>query len=124
MTSIRPETAATPGDRPGGTAPVSKSTTRRTIQLDELVDAEPEQEPVPAPRATFTAPRPTDRLLRLAELAVGDWAPTLRDALLRTLIFAVILVALGVALGLEFAIAGGVVGLVAFLVGRRRGESR
>lgn len=118
MTRIRPEAATTPEDRREG------ATTRRVVQLDELAAAEQEREAAPALHATFTAPRPTDRLLRLAELVVGDWAPTLRDALVRVLIFAVILVALGIALGAEFALAGGAVGMTTFLIGRRRADSR
>jgi hypothetical protein len=64
-----------------------------------------------------------DRVLRVAERVVGDWAPTLREALVRVLLFVVVLVALGVAFGAEVAAAGAVVGFVMFLIGRRRAGS-
>jgi hypothetical protein len=65
-----------------------------------------------------------ERALRFAELAVGDWAPTLREALARLLVFAVVLVVLGFVFGAEVAAAGATVGFVMFLIGRRRSVSR
>ena len=94
---------------------------RRTVRL--AADVEPEPSETPAPRRPAShALRPVqrDRFLRVAERVVGDWAPTLREALVRVLVFAVVLVALGVTLGAEVAAAGAVVGFVMFLIGRRR----
>jgi hypothetical protein len=61
-----------------------------------------------------------DRLLRVAELVVGDWAPTLRAAALRVGFFILVLIAVGIAFGLPFALLGVAVGFVMFVVGRRR----
>jgi hypothetical protein len=94
---------------------------RRTVRL--AADAEPEPTTTPAPHRPVKhtlRPATLDRFLRVAERVVGDWAPTLREALVRVLVFAVVLVVLGLALGVEVAVAGAVVGLVMFLVGRRR----
>jgi hypothetical protein len=104
---------------------------RRVVQLAELAELA-EVENVPAPRAEYRpsvampAPAvtpPRDRWLRVAELVVGDWAPTLREALVRVLVFVVVLAALAVTLGGETAVLGAVVGFVMFLVGRRRAEA-
>lgn len=54
---------------------------------------------------------------------VGDWAPTLREALVRVLVFAVMLMALGLLLGTGVAAAGAVVGFLMFLIDRRRSGS-
>ena len=97
---------------------------RRTVRL--AADVEPEAAEAPAPRRPAShALRPAlrDRVLRVAERAVGDWAPTLREALVRVLVFAVVLVALGVTLGVWVAAAGAAVGFVTFLIGRRRAGS-
>jgi hypothetical protein len=103
---------------------------RRTVRLAADVEADTDVEAVasepPAPRRAAShalRPVPRDRVLRVAERVVGDWAPTLRDALVRVLVFAVLLVALGVALGVEVAAAGAVVGFVMFLIRRRRADS-
>ncbi|GAB1513821.1 hypothetical protein JCM33774_58630 [Actinophytocola sp. KF-1] len=94
---------------------------RRTVWL--AADAEPEPVTSPAPRHPAKhalRPASRDRFLRVAERVVGDWAPTLREALVRVLVFAVVLVALGLTLGVEVAAAGAAVGFVMFLIGRRR----
>jgi len=118
VTRIRPETAMTPEE--GRSADLERPV-RRTVRL--AADIEPEPSTNLAPRRPAThALRPAmrDRVLRVAERAVGDWAPTLREALVRVLVFAVVLVALGLTLGAEVAAAGAVVGFVMFLIGRRR----
>lgn len=117
----------TPDD--GKSAAPERTPPRRTVRL--AADVEPESAAVPAPRgpATHTL-RPTlhpalrERVLRVVELAVGDWAPTLREALVRVVVFAVLLVALGLVLGVGVAAAGAAVGLVMFLIGRRRSGPR
>jgi hypothetical protein len=113
--------------RPIDTKPTPK-TTRRVVQLAELAEVENVPAPRAAPRqASAPAPvvaAPRDRWLRAAELVVGDWAPTLREALVRVLVFAVVLAALAVTVGGEIAVLGAVVGFVMFLVGRRRAEPR
>lgn len=108
----------------GRSADLEQTPVRRTVRLA----AEPAPEPSvsPAPRRPEThalQPAMRDRFLRVAERAVGDWAPTLREALVRVLVFAVVLVALGVVLGVEVAAAGAAVGIVMFLIGRRRAGS-
>lgn len=89
--------------------------------------AEPARQTAPRERRVPTPPRrrpaTADRLLRTAELVVGDLAPTLRDALVRVLLFAVVLVVLGIALGAGVAVLGAAVGFVMFLLGRRRAGS-
>ncbi|MFI7680301.1 hypothetical protein [Actinophytocola sp. NPDC049390] len=97
---------------------------RRTVRL--AADAEPEPTTGPAPRLPAKhalRPATRDRFLRVAERVVGDWAPTLREALVRLLAFVVVLVALGLALGVQVAAAGAAVGFVMFLVGRRRTDT-
>lgn len=61
-----------------------------------------------------------DRLLRTAEQVVGDWAPTLRAAALRVVLFLLALGAVGIAFGIRFVLLGVAVGFVMFVVGRRR----
>jgi hypothetical protein len=63
-----------------------------------------------------------DRLLRVAERLVGDWAPTLRVAALRVVLFMLLLVAIGVAFGPELTALGAVIGFLTFLVGRAGGR--
>lgn len=118
VTRIRPETAMTPEE---GRSPDLERPVRRTVWLAADVEPEPTTSPAPSrPAKHALRPVTRDRFLRLAERVVGDWAPTLREALVRVLVFAVVLVALGVALGAEVAAAGAAVGVVMFLVGRRR----
>ncbi|MFL6126044.1 hypothetical protein [Actinophytocola sp.] len=77
----------------------------------------------PPARQDATPPRASarDRLLRLAELVVGDWAPTLREAGLRVVLFTFVLIAVGVAFGPGVGLLGAVVGFLTFLVGRAGG---
>jgi hypothetical protein len=94
---------------------------RRTVRLT-VPDGQTEQ-PAKRERRRMPAPRRAtakDRLLRVVELVVGDWAPTLREAALRVLLFTVVLVVLGIAFGGGVALLGGLVGFLMFLVGRRR----
>ncbi|WP_460404790.1 hypothetical protein [Actinophytocola sediminis] len=81
---------------------------------------------IPAPRTAsgrFALPISRDDWLRLAERAVGDWAATLRNALLLLLVFAVMVTLIGIAFGVESAAATTAVGLLVFLFGRRRDDS-
>lgn len=110
-------------NRPIDTDQIDKPAARRKVQLVEQTETQPEPATFPAPRAAVQKARPADRLLRVAERVVGDWAPTLREAFMRVLVFAVLVVCLGVALGGEMAVLGAVVGFVMFLVGRRRAGS-
>ncbi len=100
---------------------------RRTVRFGMPAENQPEQVPGPRPLPVVHSPRrgavQRDRVLRVAELVVGDWAPTLRAALVRVLVFVMVLVVLGLALGAQVALAGAAVGLVMFLVGRRRAGS-
>jgi hypothetical protein len=112
----------TPED--GRSADTQRTQARRTVKL--ATDVVPEPSATPASRRPAThALRPAlrDRVLRVAERAVGDWAPTLREALVRVVVFAVVLMVLGVVLGAEVAVAGAAVGLLMFLIGRRRSGS-
>ena len=129
MTTLGAGTAATPEEkRPAGTQ-LKKN--RRTVQLAELseVVVPPDPPPpvviIPESRHTGRSPLPTSRddWLRLAERAVGDWAATLRAALLLLLAFAGLILSIGIAFGLESAAAASAVGLLVFLAGRRRGGS-
>jgi hypothetical protein len=120
VTRIRLETTMTPEeDRHNHTEKQPK--TRRTVRLTTQGETQPEpattsrHRRVPEQRAALS-----DRLLRVAELVVGDWAPTLHEAFLRAVLFAVVVVALGVVLGAWVTVAGAFVGFVMFLVGRRR----
>lgn len=122
VTRIRPETAMTPEEE--RSADLARPA-RRTVRLAADVEPEPLTEmPAPARPASHTLrPAHRDRVLRVAERVVGDWAPTLREALVRVLVFAVVLAVLGVAFGAGVAAAGAAVGIVMFLIGRRRAGS-
>jgi len=61
-----------------------------------------------------------DSLLRVAERMVGGWAPTLRAAALRVVLFTLVLIAVGIAFGGGIALLGAALGVVMFLVGRHR----
>jgi hypothetical protein len=118
VTRIRPECTMTPEEN----RPPNIEQNRRAVRLP----APEEQKPsAPQERLTSTPPRTTnkDKLLRVAERVVADWAPTLREAALRILLFAVVLIVLGIAFGGEVALLGVVVGFLMFLVGRRRAGS-
>jgi hypothetical protein len=93
------------------------------VRFEAEPEALPEPATVPRPRpASHAVRRPPlrDRFLRHVEQLVGDWAPTLREAFVRVLVFAVFLVVLGITLGPAVAAAGAVVGFLMFLVGRFR----
>lgn len=131
MTSLGAGTAATPEEkRPIDTEPTTKGPNRRTVQLDELTEVEVPPDPpppvviIPESRANRRSlPISRDDWLRLAERAVGDWAATLRNALLLLLAFAGMIMLIGIAFGLESAAGATAVGLLVFLAGRRRGGS-
>lgn len=121
VTRIRPESTMTPEE--GRSADLERPV-RRTVRLEADIEPEPSASSVPRrPVRHALRPASRDRVLRVAERVVGDWAPTLREALVRVLVFAVVLVVLGIALGAEVAVAGAAVGFVMFLVGRRRTDS-
>ncbi|MGB3437544.1 MAG: hypothetical protein WBA97_02225 [Actinophytocola sp.] len=121
VTRTRPETAMTPEE--GRSAELERPA-RRTVRLAAAVEREPSTAPASRRPATHALrPATRDRVLRVAERVVGDWAPTLREALVRVVVFAVVLVALALTLGAEVAAAGAAVGFVMFLVGRRRAGS-
>lgn len=94
--------------------------TRRSVRLP--APEQPARHAVPQRRRAPVPARATmkDRLLRVAELVVGDWAPTLRAAALRVALFTLVLIGLGIAFGLPAVLLGAAVGFVMFLVGRRR----
>lgn len=121
VTRIRPESTMTPEE--GRSADLARPV-RRTVRLAAGNDPEPSAIPAQR-RPVHHALRPAarDRFLRVVERLVGDWAPTLREALVRVLVFAVILAVLAIALGVEVAAMGAAVGVVMFLVGRRRTDS-
>jgi hypothetical protein len=134
VTSLDPGTAPAPAEeraidlQQSGTRP----NRRRTVRLAELagLDESPEPPPppvvIPEPRADaghFSMPRSGDDWLRLAERVVGDWAATLRNALLLLLAFVAMVVSIGIALGVESAVAAAAVGLLVFLAGRRCGSA-
>ncbi|MFC4858198.1 hypothetical protein [Actinophytocola glycyrrhizae] len=121
MTRIRPEATMTPEEERSADL---ERPARRTVRL--AADFEPEPSANPAPRRPAThalRPATRDRVLRVAERVVGDWAPTLREALVRVLVFVVVLLVLGLVLSPGVAAAGAVVGFVMFLIGRRRTDS-
>jgi hypothetical protein len=66
-------------------------------------------------------PTTRDDWLVLAERAVGDWAATLRTALLLVLAVAAGLTMIAVAFGPEPALAAGFLAFLVFLAGRDRG---
>jgi len=95
---------------------------RRTVRLP--APDEPVQ-PTTQPARHAAAPARAsvrDRLLRLAELVVGDWAPTLREAALRVVLFTLVLIVVGIAFGVGVALLGALVGFLTFLVGRAGGR--
>jgi hypothetical protein len=75
------------------------------------------------PRAR-RVPVSADDWLRIAEWLIGDWAATLRTALLVVVLFVGALIAVGIAFGPQFAMLGGITGAVVFLVGRLGGVGR
>jgi hypothetical protein len=133
VTSLGPGTAPAPGQKRAiDLQQPSKRPNRRTVQLAELAELDDQPDPplppviIPQPRTEagrFSVPKSGDDWLRLAERVVGDWAATLRNALLLLLAFAAIAVSIGFAFGVESAAAAAAVGLVVFLAGRRWGGS-
>jgi hypothetical protein len=96
---------------------------RRTVRFTAPDEISPEPATAGLRDAHVPVPQRAvlkDRLLRVAERVVGDWAPTLLEAMLSVLLFVGVLVVLGIALGAWVAVLGAVVGLAMFLVGRRR----
>lgn len=136
MTTLRLETAATPdGNRSIDDEPVQA---RRTVRLQVLAESRDvaAQVPVQVPAARLPVqdqpvvrvrprarhlPVSADDWLRIAEWLIGDWAATLRTALLVLVLFAGVLTGIGFAFGPEFALLGGITGAVIFLVGRLGG---
>lgn len=134
MTSLRPGTDQTPGEkRPIDTTPKNVEG-RRIVRLTSLADvdvsqdAPPSVEVVPAPRhrhrrRAAALPTSRDDWLVLAERVVGDWAATLRVALLLVLTVAAVLTVIGVVFGAGIALASALIVLIVFLAGRRRDGS-
>jgi hypothetical protein len=90
------------------------------------VDTTPAVRPVPERGARHRASRglavPTSRddWLVLAERVVGDWAATLRTALLLVLALAAAIMVIGLVFGLGAALATAFLALIPLLAGRRR----
>ncbi|HWM06083.1 MAG TPA: hypothetical protein VNP92_27380 [Actinophytocola sp.] len=128
MTSLDPGTGPTPGEnRAIDTPPISKG--RRTVRFTARADADarPDEHPqveaaIPAPRSGRGLALPTSRddWLVLAERAVGDWASTLRSALLILLVVAGAIMAVGIVFGAAAALASAGIVLLVYLVGRQR----
>jgi hypothetical protein len=93
--------------------------TRRSVRLP--APEEPPRPAVPRQGREQVPARATlkDRLLRAAELVVGDFAPTLRVAAQRVVLFILALIAVGIVFGIPFVLLGVAVGFVMFIVGRR-----
>jgi hypothetical protein len=99
------------------------------VRLAALPDMDATPEPPPrresggAHRARRRRVFPTSRddWLVLAERVVGDWAATLRTALLLVLAVAAVLTMVGVAFGPEPALAAAFLAFLVFLAGRDRG---
>jgi hypothetical protein len=137
VTSLRRGAGPTPEEnRPIETTSATKpkSSGRRSVRFTGHHDLETTPEPPTRPepgsahgahraarRRAFPASR--DDWLVLAERVVGDWAATLRGALLLVLAVGVGLIGIGVAFGLRPALATAFVALIVFLAGRRRSDS-
>jgi hypothetical protein len=100
---------------------------RRTVRLTSLADVEstPARPRVSESRGAHRAVRasalPTSRddWLVLAERAVGDWAATLRVALLLFLAVAAGIMVIGILFGTGPALATAFLALLVFVAGRR-----
>ena len=68
-------------------------------------------------------PTSRDAWLVLAERVVGDWAATLRAALLLVLAVAAAIMVIGLVFGIGPALATAILALLVFLGGRHRGGS-
>jgi len=77
-----------------------------------------------AHRRARALPWSRDAWLVLAERMVGDWAATLRAALLLALSVASVIMVIGLLFGLGAALATTFISLLIFLVGRRRDSVR
>jgi hypothetical protein len=107
---------------------------RRTVRLAELPDeltdvaSTPDRRRQPVSGGAHRAARPhalptsRDDWLVLAERAVGDWAATLRAALLLFLAVAAVIMVIGIVAGVGPASAAAFLFLLLFLAGRRRGR--
>src|SRR6266536_2405157 len=119
VTRTGPETTMKPEEnRPTNTE--RQPQTRRSVRLP--APEEPARHTVPRQRHVPDPARSTmkDSLLRVAERMVGGWAPTLRAAALRVVLFTLVLIAVGIAFGGGIALLGVALGVVMFLVGRHR----
>jgi Flp pilus assembly protein TadB len=106
----RDESRPTDAERP----PKNRRTVRFTVSEEPEQSADRQVRRAPVPRPAMMR----DRLLRMAEMVVGDLAPTLRVALVRVLLFVVVLVVLGIALGVEVALLGAALGFAMVLAAR------
>jgi hypothetical protein len=128
VTRLEPGAApSTEGNRPIDT-PNGPTPRRRRVRLAALphVDVTPEaptRRESGAHRAGGGRGFPTSRdaWLVLAERVVGDWAATLRTALLLVLAVFAVLAMIGVAFGPEPAFAAAFLAFLVFLAGRDRG---
>lgn len=89
-----------------------------------------------SPRSSVAPSRPSkiknlryllirDRVLRIAEYAIGGWAPTLRAAFLILAIFVAVVVVVGITLGFGGALVGALVsGIALYRVGRSTVSAR
>jgi hypothetical protein len=131
VTSLKPGAAPRPEEnRPIDTPPTSKVSRRRIVRLTAIADATP---PPAAPRTDEvrpsgprhargrSLPSSRDDWLVLAERVVGDWAATLRSALLLGLAVTAVIMVIGLVFGTGAALATTFLALLVFLAGRRRG---
>lgn len=92
-------------------------------EVDASPEPPPRRESGGAHRASRRRLLPTTRddWLVLAERVVGDWAATLRTALLLVLAVVAVLMTIGVAFGPRPALAAAFLAFLVFLAGRDRG---
>ncbi len=132
VTSLEPGAAPKPEkNAPIDTRTKSQATGRRTVRLAALADVDAGGTGRPPAETRAYAPRharahahalPTSRddWLVLAERVVGDWAATLRAALLLGLAVAAVIMVIGLVLGAGAALATAFLALLVFVAGRRR----
>lgn len=128
VTSLKPGAAPAPEtkSRPIGTS----ANGRRIVRLTAITDVKSTPAPRRAPegggahRAARSRGLPTSRddLLIIAERIVGDWAATLRAALLLLLAVVAAIAVIGIVFGAGPALVVGFLALLVFLAGRRRGH--
>ncbi|HEV7649201.1 MAG TPA: hypothetical protein VGP26_13670 [Actinophytocola sp.] len=87
------------------------------------VDARPDSGGAHRATRPHLFPTSRDAWLVLAERVVGDWAATLRAALLLVLAVAAAIMVIGIVFGIGPAVATAILALLAFLAGRHRGGS-